>query len=107
MGSRQRLPRAPLTHWQMTAQRMAGALSLSWGWASPLGWWVSPLAQWLGIPPINAGDAGLDPQVQEDPLEEGNWQPIHSRILVWEIPRTGEPWQSGSMGSPKKSNRTG
>ena len=36
---------------------------------------------------------------QEDPLEEGT--AIHSNILAWEIPWTGEPGSLQSMGSKR------
>ena len=51
--------------------------------------------------PANAGDVkdtGLY-LVQADPLEEG--MATHSSILVWRIPRTGEPGGLQYMGSQR------
>ena len=39
--------------------------------------------------PVHAGDAGLIPGGQEDPL--GKEMATHSSILAWEIPWTEEP----------------
>ena len=43
----------------------------------------------LKNPPVNAGDAGLIPGGQEDPLVKE--MATHSSILAWEIPWTEEP----------------
>ena len=40
-------------------------------------------------PPANAGDMGLNPMRQEDPLEKEI--ATHFSILVWRIPWTEEP----------------
>ena len=40
-------------------------------------------------PPVNAGDAGLIPEGQEDPQEKE--MATYSTILAWEIPLTEEP----------------
>ena len=40
-------------------------------------------------PPVNAGDAGLMPELGKDALEKE--MTVHSLILAWEIPQTEEP----------------
>ena len=50
----------------------------------------------LKNPPVNAGDAGLIPGGQEDPLVKE--MATHSSILAWEIPWTEEPGGPRSWG---------
>ena len=47
-------------------------------------------------PPARAGDMGLIPECQEDPLEEE--MATHSSILAWRIPWTEELGRLQSMG---------
>ena len=50
-------------------------------------------------PPARAGDMGLIPECQEDPLEEE--MATHSSILAWNIPWTEEPGVLQSMESQR------
>ena len=56
-------------------------------------------------PPANSGDLGLIPWSGRCP-GEGNDASVHSSILAWEIPWTGEPGGLQSMGVTKKSDMT-
>ena len=49
-------------------------------------------------PPASAGDMGLIPGSGRSP---GKKMATHSSILVWEIPRTEEPYELQSIGSQK------
>ena len=59
--------------------------------------WDFPGGSVVKNPPANAGDTGIQPLGQEDPLEEE--MAIHSNILAQKIPRTKEPgrWFMGSQ----------
>ena len=50
--------------------------------------------------PANVGDVGLIPGWGRSP-GEGNGNPTHSSILLWEIPWTEEPGRLQSMGLQK------
>ena len=46
--------------------------------------------------PVNAGDVGLIPGWGRSPEKE---MAVHSSILAWEVPQTGEPGGLQFMGS--------
>ena len=55
-------------------------------------------------PPVNAGDAGLIPEGQEDPQEKE--MATYSSMLAWEISWTGEAWQATVHVVTKESDMT-